>query len=161
MAFTWALNPVGSWDVIIGRDGKLVKIYGTQEVRQRIIITLKHMYAEYWLRPTAGLPYYSTDANQFQILGSKDYKTVAMLLRSAVLDVPGVISLISLDYTTPRTSNNRSMSVSMQVEVQGQRGPEIINIVHALEIPSTIPPGSVLMGDSLILFGSDTLVFGG
>ncbi len=125
MATTWALNPL-TWDIFINRDGKIQTTYGVEEVVQRIKVTLGHFYGEYFLAPQHGLPWYEF------ILGSRDYRMVEMLLRSAVLGVPGVLSIASMDISLPRAANDRSMTVSMQVEAVGQSGPKIIDIVYTL-----------------------------
>ena len=127
MAYTWALNPENN-DLIIGRDSKLVGIYGADEVRQRIIITLQHLYQEYFLNVPAGMPWYEL------ILGSRDKQMVDSLIRRAVLGVPGVVGIVSYKLEVPSSSSPRNYAIYMTVEVYGQSGPNIIDLVASLRI---------------------------
>ena len=161
MAFTWALNPF-TWDIFLNGSGTIQNIWGNSEVVQRIIVTLQHVFGEYWLYTTHGLPWWQTPANNWAILGSKDYKTVEMIIRSAVLDVPGVVGIASINMSTPRASNNRAMQIEMQVEVAGLQGPQIANIVLTLKQTSANAapaPGAVQFGVNTVMFGNQTVVF--
>lgn len=104
MAITWKIQ---NNDLVI-ENGRLVLVNGADEVAQRISITLKHEYNEYFLNYPGGVPWYST------ILGSKDKETVVLILRKAVLDVPGVISVLDVQLT----QSGRSVSISVGAEVQ-------------------------------------------
>lgn len=83
MTMTWGV--FGS-DLRI-QDGSLVTVYGAEEVRQRIIISLQHYWGEYFLNIEDGVPWYEL------ILGSKDKRMVELILRQAVMAVPGVIGI--------------------------------------------------------------------
>lgn len=122
MSMTFALNPLNH-DMFI-RRGKLFKITGAQEVRQRIIISLLHEWEEYFLNMPAGLPWY-----QF-MLGSKDLKTVEALIRDNILKVPGVLSInrFIMKYSA------RQLTFDMLVLVQGLNGPEIAGFAELLLI---------------------------
>lgn len=124
MAFTWALNNRYN-DMLIGRNGQLATVYGAEEVRQRIIISLRHYWQEYFLNVPAGVPWYEL------ILGSKDLKQAEALLRGAVLDVPGVVSIISISRIF---SSERELFFDMRVEVTGQEGPSIEDISFSIEM---------------------------
>lgn len=124
MSFTFVLN--GRYnDVLIGIDGKLQLIYGVEEVRQRVIIALQHYWEEYFLNVIDGVPWYEL------ILGSKDKKQVEMLIRAAILDVPGVVSIVALSVSF---SENRQYSIDARIEASGQDGPSIENISIELEL---------------------------
>ncbi len=127
MAYTWALNPENN-DLIIGRDNKLIGVYGADEVRQRILVSLQHLYQEYFLNVPAGMPWYEL------ILGSRDKQMVDSLIRRAVLDVPGVVGIVSYKLEIPSSSNPRDYAIYMTVEVYGTEGPNIIDLVASLRI---------------------------
>lgn len=122
MSMTFALNPLNH-DMFV-KNGKLFKITGAQEVRQRIIISLLHEWEEYFLNMPAGLPWY-----QF-ILGSKDIRTVEALIRDNILNVPGVISINRLEMKYAA----RQLSFELVVLVQGLAGPEIAGFANLLLI---------------------------
>ncbi len=124
MTFTWAIDD-GYKDVIIDRKGKLAKIKGSSEVRQRAIIALRHYWQEYFLNVPAGVPWYEL------ILGSKDTKQAELLIRDAVLKVPGVISIININSIA---SKDRHVSFNIRIEVQGTDGPSIEEIAFAIKI---------------------------
>lgn len=123
MAMTFALNPSYN-DITIGRDGKLAIIYGAEEVRQRIIIAVRHYWREYFLNVPAGVPWYEL------ILGSKDLQQSEFLLRRTVLEVPGVVSIINFD----SSFSGRVFSLDMVVEVTGQDSPSIEDISFSIEL---------------------------
>lgn len=127
MAFTWALNDKYN-DIIIGKTGKLAKIVGSSEVRQRVLISLRHYWQEYFLNVPAGMPWYEL------ILGSKDKKQAELLIRDTVIKVPGVISIISLKYIS---SEERHVSFDMRIEVAGIDGPSIEEISFSLDLGYT------------------------
>ncbi len=124
MTFTWTIDD-GYNDIIIDRKGKLAKIKGSSEVRQRAIIALRHYWQEYFLNVPAGVPWYEL------ILGSKDTKQAELLIRDAVLKVPGVISIINISSIV---SKNRHVSFYIRIEVQGIVSPSIEEIVFAIKI---------------------------
>ncbi len=124
MTFTWTIND-GYNDIIIDRKGKLAKIKGSSEVRQRVIIALRHYWQEYFLNVPAGVPWYEL------ILGSKDTKQAELLIRDAVLKVPGVISIININSIV---SKNRHVSFNIRIEVQGTNSPSIEEIAFAIKI---------------------------
>lgn len=124
MTFTWTIND-GYNDIIIDHKGKLAKIKGSSEVRQRVIIALRHYWQEYFLNVPAGVPWYEL------ILGSKDAKQAELLIRDAVLKVPGVISIININSIA---SKDRHVSFNIRIEVQGTDGPSIEEIAFAIKI---------------------------
>lgn len=121
MTMTFAVDP-NTNDLFIFNN-KLGIIDGIDEVRQRVMIALHHEYQEYFLNVPAGVPW-----NEL-ILGSKNMRIVESILRDIVLNVPGVVSIISFAIDTPRLSNNRKLTISMQIEAQGIIGTNIIDIV--------------------------------
>lgn len=125
MSMTWGLN-LDNHDLVIGQNGSLLKVYGAEEVRQRILVSLLHNWEEYFLNVPAGVPWYQL------ILGSKDKKMVETILRRRVLEVPGVASILDFQLIWPSTSTARQMEVYMSVEVLGQEGPEIIDLITAI-----------------------------
>lgn len=92
MSFTMKLDTF-SHDIHI-KDGKFVRIKGSDEVRQRIKVALWHHFDEYFLNRPGGLPWYS------KILGSKmNETTLQNLIRNKVQQVPGVIQVLSIAVT--------------------------------------------------------------
>ena len=92
MAYTLKLETF-SHDIRI-KNGKVVRISGADEVRQRIKIAMYHELGEYFLNTESGVPWYS------QILGSKMEKVdLANLLRQKILQVPGVLRVDKIEVT--------------------------------------------------------------
>jgi hypothetical protein len=143
MAFSWGLAPL-SYDLIINRSGKLQTVYGVEEVRQRIIVTLNHFWAEYFLAVDHGLPWYEI------MLGARDFSMVEMLIRRAVLDVPGVISLVAINTDKPSWANQRKLSISMKVEVEGQIAPAMIDIEFSLVNLTQLSTSTASAGPSVL-----------
>lgn len=104
MATTWKLT---NKDLVI-ENGTFAMVNGADEVAQRIEVTLNHEWNEYFLNYPGGVPWYST------ILGSKDKDTVLLILRKAILDVPGVVSVLDVQITT----SGRTATISARAEVQ-------------------------------------------
>jgi hypothetical protein len=65
-----------------------------------------------------------------------------MLIRRAVLEVPGVLSLVSISADKPRWANQRTLSLAMKVEVEGQLAPAMIDIEFSLVNLSQLNTGS-------------------
>lgn len=124
MAFTWGINDKYS-DIIIGQGGKLAKIVGAPEVRQRTIIALRHYWQEYFLNVPTGMPWYEL------VLGFKDTKQAELLIRDTVFKVPGVISILNLNSITLK---KRHVSFYMRIEVTGIYGPSIEEISFEIKI---------------------------
>ena len=123
MSFTYALG--SGHDMIIDGSGKLLQVLGAQEVKQRIIVTLNHYWQEYFLNVPAGVPWYEL------LLGNKDKKLVSLVIRQAILDVPGVIGLVSLDVRYSAIEA-RALTIAASVEVEGAMGTEILAIEENL-----------------------------
>ena len=120
MTWTWGVDPRTN-DVAIGKDGYPIMVSGANEVAQRIRIALLHLYQEYWLFMPMGVPWY-----QF-ILGNKtDQKTCEALIRTAILSVPGVLSILLF---SALIGSNRLWSVDTTVQVAGDTGPDIITVI--------------------------------
>ena len=111
MAMTFAINPE-TGDLQVNKKGALQIVYGSEEVRQRILIALQHYYQEYFLNIPAGVPWYEL------ILGSKDKKLAEALIRRTILTVPNVVSIINFQMS----STGRSVSLSTDVQVTGIDG---------------------------------------
>ena len=127
MTWTLAVDPI-QYDLVINPSGRLQTTHGTDEVRQRIIIALLHLYGEYFLNSQSGMPYYEI------ILGSKDTSILETLARQTILDVPNVISIVSLNMDF--NGKIRFVALAAQVEVQGNLAPYIVDVVHEYNIPS-------------------------
>lgn len=124
MSFTWSINSKYN-DVVIGDQGKLANIFGSSEVRQRILISLRHYWQEYFLNVPSGMPWYEL------ILGSKDIKQAELLIRDTVFAVPGVISIINIKHTILK---GRHISFDIRVEVTGVVSPSIEEIAFAIDL---------------------------
>lgn len=91
------------------KKGRLQLVSGSDEVRQRIKISLWHHKGEYFFNPRGGIGWYS------EILGSKMAdSTLVNIIRSAVLDVPGVYGVDSISLT--RAGRHMSLSITCHVE---------------------------------------------
>lgn len=122
MSVTWGLHNA-THDLVIGSDGKFLRVSGAHEVRQRVMVTLLHDYQEYFLNIAAGTPWYEL------ILGSKDTAIVSAILRQIVLSVPGVKSIVNFAVGV----SNRNVTVSISLEVDSLiAGDDIIDVVAAL-----------------------------
>jgi len=113
MPFTLALN--GNHDLSITSRGKFALIYGPDEVKQRILVALRHYWQEYFLNVQDGVPWYEV------ILGSKNKKTIELIIRRSILDVPGVIGIVSLEVQLS-TTITRQLEIYGTVEVQKYEG---------------------------------------
>jgi hypothetical protein len=122
MTMTLAVDPRRN-DMVVGKNGKLLTTTSAQEVKQRILIALQHQYQEYFLNVPDGVPWYEV------ILGSKDKRTVESLIRSAILGAPLVLSVINLQIVWPSPTRERGLDFTAIVEVYGERGVEIIEII--------------------------------
>lgn len=120
MALTFAVDPRSN-DMVINATGRLQTVTGAEEVKQRIFIALQHNWKEYFLNVPAGIPWKEL------ILGSKLPKLAKTLIRKTILDVPGVVSIVNLQ--TDYTVGNRTFEFYAKVEVSGDFGTEIIEII--------------------------------
>lgn len=134
MAFTWALD--GRHDLVIS-NGRLTTVGGTNEVRQRILVSLLHHWGEYFLNVQGGVPWKEV------ILGSKDKKLVVSIIRRAILNVPGVIGVVQLDFV--RGSSLRHYDLYAVVEVEGVVGATTFG-TEMIELQQTL----AIWDDSLI-----------
>lgn len=142
MAFTWKLN--GSHDLGITSRGKLEIVYGPDEVKQRILVALRHYWQEYFLNVQDGVPWYEV------ILGSKNKKTVELIIRRAILEVPGVIGIVALDVITS-TTISRHLEIYGTVEVEKYEGTLNIlamNFVMSAESNEFASQDSIFAGDN-------------
>ena len=134
MSYTWAVNPI-TGDIFINKSGQIQAVYSAQEVKQRILIALQHIYGEYFLDVPAGIPWYpgttATGQSYPGLLGSKNLILIESVIRMTILDVPNVISIASLSITYPIHAI-RKATLNAQVEVYGINGPEIISIIDEL-----------------------------
>lgn len=124
MSFTFALN--GYHDLSINREGKLASVYGPEEVKQRILVSLRHYWEEYFLNVPDGIPWYEI------ILGSKDLATVESIIRGKILDVPGVVAIVSIDIRFS-SSAERQVAIDAVVEVEGVASLAFQNITLTME----------------------------
>jgi len=125
MTMTWSLQEGSAHDLSI-KGGTLSKVDGAEEVMQRILITLQHHWQEYFLNVQAGLPWDEL------ILGSKNKAMVESLIRRAVLGVPNVSSIISLQAVWPSSQEVRRLDIYIDVEVITLRGLQAIGVQSTL-----------------------------
>ncbi len=84
-------------------DGQITLARGADEIVQQIIVSLKTELAEWFLNVNFGVPYFTLTGNKNNnldngILGSNyDTSVVQSYITRAVLDVPGVLSVIELN----------------------------------------------------------------
>ena len=110
MSFTWTLN--SGHDLSI-QNGSLSTVRAEDEIKQRILVSLLHYWQEYFLNVQSGVPWYES------ILGSKDLKTVEIILRKEILDVPGVLGILAFEMVR---GENRHFDVYATVEVEAGPG---------------------------------------
>lgn len=83
-------------------DGQIALVRGASEIVQHIVISLKTELAEWFLNIFFGVPYFTLTGNKNDnldngILGSNyDKSVVQSYITRAVLDVPGVLSVVDL-----------------------------------------------------------------
>lgn len=129
MSITLAVNPsnndlfVKTSRVLVDGEWKtsrsLQMVYGAPEVQQRIRIALMHFYGEYFLNRQNGIPWYT------DVLGSKNLGNVAVLFRSAIMKVPGVLKIEKFNVLYA----DRKLTLSITAQVEGANGPEILDLV--------------------------------
>ena len=107
MALTAKLHETEN-DLII-KNGKIQYISGEKEIQQRILVSLRHYFGEYFFQRNAGLPWYQ------RILGMKgDYNSVSNLIRDYVLNISGVEYVQKVDLNRV----GRKYSVFLQVVIE-------------------------------------------
>lgn len=116
MTMTFKIDPDRN-DLLIS-SGKLTKVTSADEVVQRIRTTLQHHWGEYFLNIPGGVPWYDL------ILGGKDVKMYETIIRKIVLDVPGVVSLVSFS----TSFKNRHIDIYMSVEVTWSGGTTVVEV---------------------------------
>ena len=109
-------------------DGQLVLVRGEDAIMQQIIITLKTEIAEWFLNINFGLPYFTAtgvknDNFDNGILGSNfDESIVQTFITAAILQVPGVISVIDLVVRKRGELNLLTITGTVLVEDQEVNG---------------------------------------
>lgn len=107
MAYSLKLDHF-SHDLMI-KKGSLQLVSGSDEVRQRIKVSLWHHKGEYFLNPESGMSWYS------EILGFKPSNaTLVNIIRDATLEVPGVLNVDNISLNRV----GRSVSISIICRVQ-------------------------------------------
>ena len=90
---------------VISPQGDFVLTTGTDAVTQYIAQVLKTFLEEWFLDQTIGLPYYE------QLLKKNpDQTTIESIIKSAILDCPGMLELNSFSLTAD--TPNRALNVS-------------------------------------------------
>ena len=91
------------------KNGKFVRVNGSDQVRQRILVALWHHFNEYFLNRPAGVPWYNG------ILGNKiSEENLKNILRKKIQRVPGVIQVMTISIT--RMVRDYTISVTCSVE---------------------------------------------
>lgn len=102
---------------------KFATVTGSDEVRQRVKVALMHYKEEYFLNIPSGIPWYS------KILGTKgSYSYLSNLLRKAILQVPGVIRIITFDLKYVGSSRSYSITTQILVERSSGETPDITTV---------------------------------
>lgn len=114
MSFTFALGANNDLSIV---GGKLVRVSGADEVKQRILVTLRHFYGEYFLNLPGGVPWYE------MILGGKDRAAAEAVLRQIILSVPGVLGMVRFSSSLI----GRALSIAVTVEVQAGSFGTVVN----------------------------------
>lgn len=119
MSFTWKLSILNDLNIL--SSGIFQVVSKVEEVTQRILVTLGHNWQEYFMNVPAGVPWYEI------ILGSKDTNQAENILRSIILEVPGVVSISSF----AAQLEGREFSIQVSVEVF------VANITYVVDITET------------------------
>jgi hypothetical protein len=118
MAFTWFLNSRHDLSIV---GGKFRTVYREEEIKQRILVSLLHYWGEYFLNTQDGVPWYEV------ILGSKNRKNVELILRRAILEVPGVIGIIEFKVLSSDTIP-RGLDIYVDAEVESSTGTTVMSL---------------------------------
>lgn len=99
-----------SWDLKLNANRDLTSgiVTGAEEIMQRLVTRLRRELGEWVLNVTAGLPWYQNGAG---LLGSKDKKTLDLLVRKETLGTAGVNRIVS--YSAIYASANRQYTIYM------------------------------------------------
>lgn len=106
-----------SLDLELSEDGDLALdlmgatrlIGGAQRVRQQVEITLRAFFGEWFLDTSFGVPYLEEILTK-----SPDRASIEAVLRSRIVDVPGVTAVRRLDLEMDRTA--RALRVTFEAE---------------------------------------------
>ena len=79
-------------DLEIGPDGDLIIVTGIDAIRQHLRIRLQFFRGEWFLDTRLGIPYFEE-----VLIKAPDLNVVQSLLREAIRETPGVISITSFD----------------------------------------------------------------
>jgi len=79
-------------DLEIGPDGDLIIVTGIDAIRQHLRIRLQFFRGEWFLDTRLGIPYFEE-----VLIKAPDLNVVQSLLREAVRETPGVISITSFE----------------------------------------------------------------
>lgn len=116
-------------------NGEFLRVRGSDEVRQRIKVSLWHYLGEYFLNTNNGVPWYE------QILGRKsDADLVSAILRREILKVPRVIRIESLK----AIFLNGIRQYQMESEVQVEAGPGEPRTIANINMPLSSEPEDVI-----------------
>ena len=101
-----ATDPGG--DYVFGQGGQNFYVNSPTMVAQEILTTLRLMQGEWYLNLQAGVPYYQ------QIIGYGTQGLYDEIIKSAVLGVPGVVSILA--YNSQLNRVTRALTVTMTVQ---------------------------------------------
>lgn len=85
-------------------------ITSVEEIMQRLVTRLQRELGEWFLNVTAGLPWYQDGEG---LLGSKDKRTLDLLIRRETLGTDGVLRIVS--YNSLYASTSRQYSIYMML----------------------------------------------
>ena len=108
MAFTWYLDKDTN-DLVIDDNGGLLRVASGNEVLQRVKVSLLHHWQEYFLNMPGGVPWFQS------ILGKRDLKLAELIIREAILSVPGVLAITRFKVYFA----NRELSFDIWITVVG------------------------------------------
>lgn len=101
------------YDLVLGPTGDLVLTSGEDAIKQAVIAQLKTFYGDWFLNMDVGLPYYQ------QVLGVRGKATLnasfEASMQSAILNVPGVLALLSWNADLDRKARRLSVSFTAQI----------------------------------------------
>lgn len=85
-------------------------------VRNRLLITLQTYRGEWNFNIVFGVPYLSNDNNPTQLLGKTEKEVFDSFLQVIIIEVEGVVSLVSYTSTLDEVSRRLSVDFSVSTE---------------------------------------------
>jgi hypothetical protein len=127
VSWNLALSNVNHDLVIAG--GTLARVTGSAQVRQRVKVALWHYRGEYFLDITQGVPWLQS------ILGRKTGgDEVGVILRRAILSVPGVLRLVTFSARYDTATRRYEVVAVIQVQPGPGEPSQLVNLDQSINL---------------------------